>query len=91
MDTYPAIRGRRTIRDFELRPIDQVVLDRVLGAGLRAPMHDPKDGRRFIVVDDAAVRAELVRGVLAGTNARGDCGGRRLLGVGGPGAARDVP
>ena len=25
-------------------------------------MHNPKDGRRFIVVDEAAVRAELVRG-----------------------------
>jgi len=62
VDTYQAIRARRTIRDFEPRPIDRAVLDRILEAGLRAPMHDPKDGRRFIVVDDAAVRAELVRG-----------------------------
>ncbi|MDD5265155.1 MAG: nitroreductase family protein [Candidatus Bipolaricaulis sp.] len=62
VDTHQAIRARRTIRDFEPRPIDRAVLDRILEAGLRAPMHDPKHGRRFIVVDDAAVRAELVRG-----------------------------
>jgi nitroreductase len=62
VDTYQAIRARRTIRDFEPRPIDRAALDRILEAGLRAPMHDPKGGRRFIVVDDAAVRAELVRG-----------------------------
>jgi nitroreductase len=62
VDTHQAIRARRTIRDFEPRPIDRAALDRILEAGLRAPTHDPKDGRRFVVVDDAAVRAELVRG-----------------------------
>lgn len=62
MDTDQAIRARRTIRDFEPRPIDRAALDRILEAGLRAPMHDPKDGRRFLVVDEAAVRAELARG-----------------------------
>ncbi|MCX6094545.1 MAG: nitroreductase family protein [Candidatus Bipolaricaulota bacterium] len=62
MNIYQAIGARRTIRDFEPRAIERAVLDRILGAGLRAPMHDPKDGRRFVLVEDAAVRAELVRG-----------------------------
>ncbi len=62
MNVYEAIVARRTIRDFEPRAIERAVLDRILGAGLRAPMHDPKDGRRFVLVEDTAVRAELVRG-----------------------------
>jgi len=61
-DVYEAIRARRTIRDFEPRAVEPPVLERILEAGLCAPMHDPRNGRRFLVVDDAAVRAELVRG-----------------------------
>ena len=41
METYEAIRTRRTIRDFESRPVGRPVLERILGAGLCAPMHDP--------------------------------------------------
>ena len=62
MEAYQAICARRTIRDFEPRAIERGVLDTILDAGLRAPMHDPKAGRRFVLVADPEVRSELVRG-----------------------------
>jgi nitroreductase len=37
-------------------------LERILEAGLRAPTHDSENGRRFLLVEDASTRAELVRG-----------------------------
>lgn len=61
LDAYQAFRARRTIRDFAPRPIERAALARILEAGLLAPTHDPQNGRRFVVVDDAAARVQLVR------------------------------
>ena len=40
MDFYEVIDKRRTVRDFEDAPIDDTVLERIIGAGLKAPTND---------------------------------------------------
>lgn len=37
MEFYEVIEKRRSIREFEDRPISQEVLERILNAGLKAP------------------------------------------------------
>lgn len=61
MDTYDAIRARRTIRDFADRPIPADVLKRILGAGLLAPTNNHLRQWEFVVVDDRQERARLLR------------------------------
>ncbi len=89
-EIYRTIPARRTVRDFEPWTIEWPVLERVLGAGLRAPTYDAKDGRRFIVAEDEAAHAELVCG-LWWERTEAEIGGDRRLLVGGvSGAAGDV-
>ncbi|MDD3336431.1 MAG: nitroreductase family protein [Eubacteriales bacterium] len=40
MEFYEVINNRRTIREFEVKPIPQDVLSRILDAGLKAPSSD---------------------------------------------------
>jgi len=59
MNVYEAIAARRTIRDFDTRPIEQSMLQRILGAGVQAPSHDHLRNWRFILVEDMKTRKEL--------------------------------
>ena len=60
MDVYEAIAARRTIRDFDGKPIPKATLLRILGAGLQAPSHDHLRQWRFILVKEPATRRALV-------------------------------
>ncbi len=61
IDIYDAIRTRRTIRDFDDRPIERETLLRILGAGVKAPSHNHLREWRFILVEDSVQREKLVR------------------------------
>jgi nitroreductase len=60
MGVYEAIAARRTIRDFDGRPVEQMVLWRVLGAGLEAPSHNHLREWHFVLVRNARQREALV-------------------------------
>ena len=59
MNIDEAIGARRTVRDFESRPIARETLEAILDAGLHAPTHDARDGRRFVLVADPRLREEV--------------------------------
>ena len=58
METWDAIRARRNVRDYEDRPIDDDLLDRILEAGRRSPSSINWQPWDFVVVTD---RKELER------------------------------
>jgi nitroreductase len=61
MDVYEAIAARRTIRDFDDRPIDRSILLRILDAGLKAPTNNHLRQWHFVLVDGRAQREALAR------------------------------
>ena len=61
MDVYEAIAARRTVRDFEDRPIAMNVVERLLDAGLKAPTNDHLRQWEFVLVNDKNERAKLLR------------------------------
>ncbi len=61
MDVYEAIAARRTIRDFDPRPVEREVLTRILDAGLKAPSHNHLREWHFVLVEDRKQREALAR------------------------------
>src|ERR1700761_5699373 len=59
METWDAITARRNVRQFEDRPIEPDVLDRILEAGRRAPSSRNWQPWDFVVVTDRAALQEL--------------------------------
>ena len=73
MDVYTAINTRRTIRDFDDRPIEMSVIEKIIDAGLKAPSNDHMRKWEFVIVNDKKVRAELlgiIPGILPSTNTK---------------------
>ena len=52
LDTFEAIRKRRTCRSFKTEPVPQEIIRKLLRAGQRAPTGGNANTRRFIVIDD---------------------------------------
>jgi nitroreductase len=61
MDVYEAIAARRTIRDFDDRPIEREVLLRILDAGMMAPTNNHLREWHFVLVEDLRQREALAR------------------------------
>jgi nitroreductase len=61
METWDAITSRRNVRQFEDRPIDEQVLDRILEAGRRAPSSRNWQPWDFVVVTDREQLRELAK------------------------------
>lgn len=59
MDVMEAILKRRSIRDYQGKPIEQDKLARVLEAGRRAPSANNAQPWRIVVVADAETRKKL--------------------------------
>ncbi len=59
MDLFEAIRGRRSVRSFMDRPVEEEKLCAVLEAGRLAPSARNLQDWRFVVVRDAATRKRL--------------------------------
>lgn len=53
VDFADVLRARRMVRAYADRPVDPAVLDRVLGAGLRAPSAGNSQGRDLLVLRGA--------------------------------------
>ncbi len=60
MEVYDAINARRTVRDFEDRPIGRQALRRIIGAGLKAPTNNHLREWEFIVLEGRQRRLEAV-------------------------------
>jgi nitroreductase len=66
MDFYEAVEKRRTVREFQSRPIEKEKLLRVLAGGLKAPSHNHLREWEFILIKDFEQRKRVVDlGVMA--------------------------
>ncbi len=61
MDIYQAIASRRTVRDFEDRPITPAVLRRIIEAGLMAPTNNHMREWEFIVFPEKKERLNAIQ------------------------------
>lgn len=66
MQVAEAIRKRRAVRSYTDSPIDAETLDRVLALALRAPTGSGAQSWGLVVVQDPAVRKQLVDVVMDG-------------------------
>lgn len=60
MDFYEVVRRRRSVREFQLKPVEEEKLLRVLEAGLKAPSHNHLREWEFILVRDVEQRKRVV-------------------------------
>lgn len=61
MTVYEAIAARRTIREFDDRPIERETLLRILDAGMKAPSHNHLREWHYVLVDNVRRREALAR------------------------------
>lgn len=61
MNVYETIKARRTIRDFEDRPVEMGIIERIIDAGLKAPTNNHLRQWEFVVVNDKEERANVLR------------------------------
>lgn len=60
MDFYEVVETRRTVREFQPRPVEEEKIARVLNAGLKAPSHNHLREWEFILVKDHEQRKKVV-------------------------------
>ena len=60
MDFYAAVETRRTVREFQPKPVEEEKIARVLEAGLKAPSHNHLREWEFIFVKDREQRNRVV-------------------------------
>lgn len=59
MDTLEAIHGRRSIRDYQDRPVEDQLVEEIIGAAMMAPSAGNSRPWRFIVLDDPEVLKKI--------------------------------
>ena len=60
MELYDAIEKRRTIRDFEDKPVDMEIIKKILSAGLKAPTNNHLREWEFVIVNDKKERSRIL-------------------------------
>lgn len=60
MEFYEVVNKRRSVREFQSRPVEADKLQRILGAGLKAPSHNHLREWEFILVKDLEQRVRVV-------------------------------
>lgn len=60
MEFYEVIEKRRTVRDFESVEINDDIVERIIGAGFKAPTNDHMRDWHFIVIKDKQVVHKLI-------------------------------
>ena len=60
MEFYEAIEKRRTVRDFEDKPIGPEIIKKILGAGLKAPTNNHLREWEFVIVNDKEERLRVL-------------------------------
>ena len=61
MELYEAIEKRRTIRDFEDKPVDMEVIKKILSAGLKAPTNNHLRQWEFVIINDKKERLRVLK------------------------------
>lgn len=61
MELMKAIEQRRTVRDFEAKPVPEDVTKKALYAGLKAPSYNHQKEVYFTLVKDPALRLEVIK------------------------------
>ncbi len=61
MEFYEVVNSRRTIRDFTSEPIPEEVIERIIGAGMKAPSNDHMRDWHFVVITDKGVTAKCIQ------------------------------
>ncbi len=59
MDFYEVIERRRTIRDFENKPVDIEIIKKIISAGLKAPTNNHLREWEFVIVNDKKERLRI--------------------------------
>ena len=59
MDVYEAIVGRRTIRQYDPKPIPRGILEKIANAARLAPSAANLQPLEYVAVDDAALREKI--------------------------------
>jgi nitroreductase len=60
VDFYAAVEKRRTVREFQSKPVEEEKLVRVLAAGLKAPTHNHLREWEFILMKDFEQRKRVI-------------------------------
>jgi nitroreductase len=60
LDFYEVVKRRRSVREFQSRPVEEEKLLRVLEAGLKAPSHNHLREWEFILIKDFEQRKRAV-------------------------------
>ncbi len=60
MEIYEAIEKRRTVREFEDKPVDMEIIKRILSAGLKAPTNNHLREWEFVIVNDKKERSRIL-------------------------------
>jgi nitroreductase len=60
LDFYEAVEKRKTVREFQSKPVEEEKLRRVLAAGLKAPTHNNLREWEFILMKDFEQRKMVV-------------------------------
>jgi nitroreductase len=60
LDFYEVVKKRRSVREFQPKPVEEEKLLRVLEAGLKAPSHDHLRQWEFVFVRDVEQRKRVV-------------------------------
>lgn len=61
MDVFSAIQGRRSIRRYSPRPVEEEKLNKVLEAARLSPSANNRQDWKFIAVRDKEIRAKLTK------------------------------
>jgi coenzyme F420-0:L-glutamate ligase/coenzyme F420-1:gamma-L-glutamate ligase len=62
---YQIVRGRRSIRRYAERPVDQAIVERLLTAATWAPSAHNRQPWRFAVIDDSDIKERLAEAMNA--------------------------
>jgi len=60
MDVFEAIRQRRSIRQYQARPVEAEKIEKILECARLAPSASNRQEWRFVVVEDAGLRQRMV-------------------------------
>ena len=60
MELYEAIESRRTVREFEDRPVEEKITKKIIAAGLRAPTNNHLREWEFVIVNDKKERLRVL-------------------------------
>ena len=60
MELYDAINNRRSVREFENEVIPEEIIERIIGAALKAPTNDHMRDWHYIVASDKSMMARLL-------------------------------